>query len=72
MTDRVYATLTCSEELSPEKQQLLIKKFNEEIEDFRAKYHNLVFTNYRDFNRKRIGFDYAYKLMSKILYEYDL
>jgi hypothetical protein len=26
-------------------------------------------TNYRDYNRKRIGFNFAYQLLSKIYFE---
>lgn len=68
-TDRVYATLTCKKALTKEQEDVLIKEFNKQLEDFRQKYYDLSMTNYRDYNRKRIGFTFAYQLMSKIYYE---
>ena len=68
-TDRIYATLTCKYFLTKNQQLLLIKEFNKQLEEFRKRYHDLSMTNYRDYNRKRIGFTFAYQLMSKIYYE---
>lgn len=68
-TDRVYATLTCKFKLTEEQEHFLINEFNRQLEDFRKKYFDLSMTNYRDFNRKRIGFTFVYKLMSKIYFE---
>ena len=66
-TDRMYATLDCAADLSEEQQRVLIEKVNIELNKLRDKYGNLLFTNYRDNNRKRIGFDFIYKLCSKNL-----
>lgn len=68
-TDRTYATFTCKEKLTQEQEHFLIKEFNKQIETFRKKYYDLSMTNYRDFNRKRIGFTFAYQLLSKIYNE---
>ena len=68
-TDRVYATLTCKYALSEEEEKVLIKEFNSQIEEFRKKYYDLSMTNYRDYNRKRISFTFAYQLLSKIYFE---
>lgn len=68
-TDRIYATFTCKRELTQEQQVVLVEEFNKQLEAFRSKYLDLCLTNYRDFNRKRIGFTFAYQLMSKIYYE---
>lgn len=68
-TDRTYATFTCKEKLTQEQEHFLIKEFNKQIEAFRKKYYDLSMTNYRDFNRKRIGFTFAYQLLSKIYNE---
>ena len=65
-SDRIYATLTCKKELNKEQEDFLIKEFNKQLEDFRLQYHDLSMTNYRDYNRKRIGFTFAYQLLSKI------
>lgn len=66
-TDRTYATLTSKLPLNEEQQKRLIDLFNDEMTHFRALYHDLPLTNYRDFGRKRIGFDFAYRLASKLV-----
>lgn len=66
-TDRTYATLTSKMLLNEEQQKHLIGLFNQEMAQFRALYHDLPLTNYRDFGRKRIGFDFAYRLASKLV-----
>lgn len=68
-SDRSYATLTCKRELTEEQEKKLIAAFNEQLEGFRKSYHDLSLTNYRDYNRKRIGFTFAYQLLSKIYKE---
>lgn len=68
-TDRTYATFTCKEKLTIEQEHLLVDEFNKQIEAFRLEYNDLSMTNYRDYNRKRIGFTFAYQLMSKIYYD---
>lgn len=71
LTDRVYATFVCSQELDEQTQKEIAARFNEELKIVREKHHNLLFTNYRDYNRKRIGFDFAYKLLTLIIKEYE-
>lgn len=66
-TDRVYATLVSNKFLSEKEQKELVDKFNQTLNSKRDEYFNLILTNYRDYNRKRIGFDFAYKLCSNIL-----
>lgn len=68
-TDRTYATFICDEKLDEDFEKLLINKFNFELENFRKQYSDLSMTNYRDYNRKRISFTFAYNLMSKIYME---
>ena len=68
-TDRTYATFTCQKELTEEQQKTLILNFNQTLETFRANYCDLSMTNYRDYNRKRIGFTFAYQLLSYLYYE---
>lgn len=68
-TDRVYATFTCKYQLTEEQEKFLISEFNKQIEAFRKQYYDLSLTNYRDYNRKRIGFTFAYQLLSKIYQE---
>ena len=42
---------------------------DQDIEKIKAQYFDLSLTNYRDYNRKRIGFNFAYQLLSKIYNE---
>ena len=65
-SDRTYATFTCKYKLTEEQEKLLINEFNEQLENFRKQYYDLPMTNYRDYNRKRIGFTFAYNLLSQI------
>lgn len=50
------------------EQKQIIKFFNKEIENLREKYISLFMTNFRDKNRKRISFDFSYKLINYIYY----
>lgn len=68
-TDRVYATFTCKKPLTESQEKFLVNEFNKQIEAFRKQYYDLSMTNYRDYNRKRIGFTFAYQLLSKIYNE---
>ena len=65
-TDRIYATLTCSQEISTEKQNEIIEKFNSFLRQKRNEYHNMILTNYRDYGRKRISFDDVYKICTML------
>ena len=68
-SDRTYATFTCEYQLTEEQEKQLIIEFNKQLENFRKQYYDLSMTNYRDYNRKRIGFTFAYQLLSKIYFE---
>lgn len=68
-SDRTYATFTCEYQLTEEQEKKLISEFNKQLENFRKQYYDLSMTNYRDYNRKRIGFTFAYQLLSKIYFE---
>lgn len=66
-SDRMFATLkSIGFTLSEEQQKELIKLFNQTVENARKNYGDLIFTNYRDFGRKRISFNDALKLISLI------
>lgn len=69
VSDRTYLTFTTDKYLTDEQQKQLIDEFNRQLNEEREKYHNLILTNYRDWNRKRIGFTFAYKLLSMITRE---
>jgi len=55
-------------ECSLEYQEKIIPMFNETLNDLRKKYNSLFLTNFRDNDRKRISFEFCYKLIS---YCYD-
>lgn len=65
-SDRTYATLTCAYPLSEDVQKILISMFNSTFENFRKTYCDLPLSNYRDFNRKRVGFTFVYQMLSWI------
>lgn len=69
VSDRSYATLCGNIELSDELQRQIIFETNKQLNNFRDKYYNLPLTNYRDFNRKRVGFEFIYNLSTKVYYE---
>lgn len=68
-TDRVFATLTCDYELSEKEEEMLIVQFNDALEKFRQEYFDLCLTNYRDYNRKRIGFEFCYQLLTNLYWK---
>jgi len=63
-SSRNMAYLMFKKPLSLEEQEKLIRLFNEELEDARNKHLSLFLTNFRDNNRKRISFDFTYKLLN--------
>ena len=70
-TDRGFATLVFSEELTHSEELSIIWKFNETLEKYRERYHSLFLTNFRNstvsYARKRIDFDLAYRIISNLL-----
>lgn len=68
-TDRVYATFVCDMEIPEEQQKQMVAMFNQKFEQFRLNTFDLALTNYRDYNRKRVGFDFAYRFLSMIYEE---
>lgn len=66
VSSRNMAHLIFKENLTSEQQQKLLKEFNEELNKNREKYFSYFLTNFRDNNRKRISFDFTYKLLNYI------
>lgn len=65
--DRMFATLNCEKDLTIREQVELANKFNTLITKVKKQYGNLIFSNYRDFGRKRISLDDAYKICTFLL-----
>lgn len=68
-TDRTFATFVCDFEIDGIIQHRMVEAFNKELQEFRDKYFDVSLTNYRDYNRKRISFVFAYQLLSKVYKE---
>lgn len=65
-TDRTMATFVCDMEIDEQTQRAMIDEFNQKFEQFRKDTFDLALTNYRDYNRKRVGFEFAYKFLSMV------
>jgi hypothetical protein len=63
-TSRSMAHLIFGKEMPKNDQIVLMNKFNEEVNLNREKYSSYFLTNFRDNNRKRISFDFTYKLLN--------
>jgi hypothetical protein len=62
-TSRNIAYITI-DNVSINEQRKLICAFNKTLNELRNKYHSLFLTNFRDNDRKRISFDFCYKLLN--------
>ncbi len=67
-TSRHMIYLIFENNISVFAQKKLIRLFNERMEYLRHKYMSLFLTNYRDKDRKRISFDFAYKLLNHLYF----
>ena len=73
-TARTYASLIIEPKIDKIKQQQLVDKFNNYLNEARKKYNSLFLTNYReskDIARKRISFDLVYSITEYILDNFD-
>lgn len=68
-SSRNMAHLIFKKKISLDEQLALMKKFNDELNYYRDKYFSFFLTNFRDNNRKRLSFDFAYKFLNYIYYE---
>lgn len=70
-TSRHMIQLIMPDNVSLSEQEKLIGLFNGKFNDLRSQTLSLFLTNYRDKNRKRVGFDFVYKMLS-YLYENEI
>lgn len=68
-SDRNIATLSCDYDLEDNLQKEIIKEANSVIQKVREEYNNIILTNFRDRNRKRISFQEAYQIASLAFWE---
>ncbi len=64
--NQVY--LIFAENIPLRSQEKIIDLFNQEVQNMREKYLSLFMTNFRDNDRKRISFDFAYRLINHLYY----
>lgn len=73
-SDRTFATIILDKEYDIDTQEKICYHFNNILEEYREKYDSLFLTNFRNstksYARKRISFDFAYRLISYILVNY--
>ena len=70
LSARSYATLVVNNKFTLEQQTYLVQKSNNYINTNREKYNSLFIPNYRESNsiaRKRISFDFAFKIFNYII-----
>lgn len=60
--------LLFEKKVSISEQEKIIALFNQEINKLREEYLSLFLTNFRDNDRKRISFDFAYKFINYLYY----
>ncbi|RLA07089.1 MAG: hypothetical protein DRQ51_07285 [Gammaproteobacteria bacterium] len=65
-TSRNQIYLLLPKYVSIHEQEIMIKHFNRIIQQKRDEFFSLFMTNFRDNNRKRISFNFAYKLLNYI------
>jgi hypothetical protein len=53
--------------ISIKDQEMAIVKFNDKLNSLRKKYRSLFLTNFRDNDRKRVSFEFCYKLITHCL-----
>ena len=64
VSDRVRISLTCEVPLTLVQQSKLVADFNTYLPQIRRQYHNLIFSSYREFNRKRLDFSTLFKILT--------
>ena len=70
LSERTFATLIITPELSLDQQAELVQKFNSCLRVMRKKYRSLFLTNYREstsISRKRISFELVYSIVKYLI-----
>ncbi len=68
-SSRNMVYLVFNNRITLEEQLKLIDLFNKEINNLRENYLSLFLTNFRDNDRKRISFDFVYKLLNYLYFK---
>ena len=67
-TSRHMIQIIFEKDIPIQEQERLIHLFNETIGDLRKNTFSLFLTNYRDKGRKRVSFEFAYRLLNHLYY----
>ncbi len=67
-TSRNMAYLLFKKDLDIQTQRKIIDYFNNELNKARSEHLSFFLTNFRDNNRKRISFDFSYKLINYVYF----
>lgn len=67
-TSRHMIYLMFRDHVNVQQQKQLLELFNENLEKLRTDFCSLFLTNYRDNDRKRISFDFVYKLINYLYF----
>jgi len=74
ISDRSMATICFDRTFTEEEEKTIIYYFNIILEEFRKEYHSMFLTNFmnstKEYMRKRISFEYAYKLIGFVIKKY--
>lgn len=65
VSSRTYATIIINPPINDEEG--LVRRFNTFLEEKRKEYHSLFLSTYREFDRKRISFTLAYRIINHLL-----
>lgn len=68
-SSRNMVYLVFNNPITPKEQLELIELFNKKINNLREDYLSLFLTNFRDNDRKRISFDFVYKLLNYLYFK---
>ncbi|MDR0953248.1 MAG: class I SAM-dependent methyltransferase [Elusimicrobiota bacterium] len=68
-TSRNQINLVFPSFVSVREQEQLIELFNQELDKKRREYNSLFMTNYRDKDRKRISFNFAYDFINYLYFD---
>lgn len=67
-TDRCFASVIFEKDYTESELKKIAEESNNILNFYRDKYKSLFLTNYRDFGRKRLGFDLAYSIIKNAIF----
>lgn len=71
-SDRAFMTICVDKPLTEENQREIINSFNDTLKNIRDKTHSLIFTSYREYDRKRLTFTEAIHIIKYAISKLDM